>query len=92
VFNTDNLEAHNIMMENGGLSNMQALITVDYASRFSHPAKDISETGAFYLGVVGRKDLLDLIDTGDTLTVVSDQTRGLAYDLVKPIVAEKNRP
>ena len=86
---TDNLEAHNIIMGNDGLSNMRALITVDYASRFSHPAKVVSETGAFYLGIVGRKDLLDSIDTGDTLSVVSDQTRGLVYDLAKPVKEQR---
>lgn len=86
---TDNLEAHGIIMGNGGLSNMRALVTVDYASRFSHPAKVVSETGAFYLGVVGRKDLLDLIDTGDILSVASDQTKGLVYDLTKPVVEQR---
>lgn len=82
----DNLEAHQIIMEDGGLSNLRALVTVNYASRFSHPAKVISETGAFYLGVLGRKDLLNLVSTGDTITVVSDQSKGLVYDLVKPVV------
>lgn len=86
---TDNMEAHKIIMEGGGLSNMQALITVGYASRFSHPAKVVSETGAFYLGVLGRKDLLDQIDTGDTLTVLSNQERGIAFDLVKPVVEQQ---
>lgn len=86
---TDNLEAHNIIMGNDGLSNMRALVTVDYASRFSHPAKVVSETGAFYLGIVGRKDLLDSIDTGDILSVASDQTRGLVYDLAKPVKEQR---
>jgi hypothetical protein len=82
----DNLEAHELLMQDGGLSNLRALVTVDYASRFSHPAKVVSETGAFYLGVVGRSDLLEVIETGDTLTVASDQLRGVVYDLVKPEV------
>lgn len=86
----DNLEAHEIIMKDSGLSNLRVLVTVDYASRFSHPAKVISETGAFYLGVVGRKDLLDSIDTGDSLTIASNQTRGLAYDLVKPTVEQRS--
>lgn len=85
----DNLEAHEIIMKNGGLSNLRALITVSFASRFSHPAKVISETGAFYLGVFGRKDLLNLVNTGDTITVVSDQSRGLVYDLVKPVIEQQ---
>ncbi len=79
----DNLERHQRLMENEGLSNLRALVTVDYASRFSHPIKVVSETGAFYLGVLGRKDLLELIDTGDTITIASDQSRGLIYDLTK---------
>lgn len=80
----DNLEAHEILMQDNGLSNLQALVTVNYASRFSHPAKIISETGAFYMGVVGRSDLLDVLETGDTVTVVSDQLRGVVFGLVKP--------
>lgn len=85
----DNLEAHEIIMPDGGLSNLRALITVDYASRFSHPAKVISETGVFYLGIFGRKDLLDLVETGDTITVMGDQSRGLVYDLTKPTIEQQ---
>jgi len=85
----DNLEAHEIILKDEGLSNLRALVTVDYASRFSHPAKAISETGAFYLGVLGKKGVLDLIDTGDTLTVASDQLRGVAYGLTKPVVEQR---
>ena len=82
----DNLEAHEMIMEGGGLSNLSALVTVDHASRFSHPVKVVSETGAFYLGSLGRKDILDSVDTGDILSVSADQSRGLIYDLIKPEV------
>ncbi len=82
----DNLEAHEIILKDGGLSNLSALVTVDYASRFSHPVKVFSETGAFYLGSLGRKDMLDSLDTGDTISVSADQSRGLIYDLIKPEV------
>ena len=41
--------------------------------------------GIFYLGILGRKDLLDAIETGDTISVASDQTTGVIYDLEKPI-------
>jgi len=85
----DNLEACETLMRNLRLSNLKALITVNYASRFSHPIKVISETGAFYLGVLGRKDLLDSIETEDTLTVISNQSKGLVFDLTKPIVEQK---
>jgi len=86
---TDNLEAHEIIMKDGGLSNLRVLVTVDYASRFSHPAKVISETGAFYLGVLGKKRLLDLTETGDTLAVACNQSKGLVYDLTKPVVEQR---
>ena len=82
----DNLEAHDIIMKDGGLSNLSALVTVDYASRFSHPVKVVSETGAFYLGSLGRKDILDSVNTGDTISITADQSRGLVYDLIKPSV------
>lgn len=82
---TDTLEAHTILMSQDALSHMQALVTVNYASRFSHPMSVISETGVFYLGAVGRLDVLDRIHTGDTVSVVSDQTCGLVYNLVQPV-------
>jgi len=80
----ENLKGHEAMLENNGLSNMRALVTVDYASRFSHPIKVVSETGAFYLGVLGRRDILRTVITGDTLTVTADQSSGLIYDHVVP--------
>ncbi len=41
------------------------------------------------MGVLGRKDLLDLVETGDTVTVASDQSRGLVYDLIKPVIEQQ---
>ncbi len=82
----DNLEAHEIMMQDRGLKNVKALVMVDFASRFSHPIKIVSETGAFYLGAFGKKDLLDTIDTGDTISVTSNQSKGVVFDLTKPKV------
>jgi hypothetical protein len=86
---TDNLEGHNILMMNDGLSNLRALVTVDYASRFSHPINIVSETGAFYMGAVGRKDLLARIETGDNISAACDQSRGVVYDLNKPEIELK---
>lgn len=85
----DSLEDYNAMVKINGLNNMRVLVTLNYASRFSHPAKVISETGAFYLGVVGRTDILDQINTGDTISVVSDQRIGILYNLVKPDIVHE---
>ena len=85
----DCLEEHKDIMSDEKLTNMRVLVTVGYASRFSHPLKVVSETGAFYLGALGRTDLLDTVSTGDTISVVSDQSEGFVYDWVK---AEPDRP
>jgi len=85
----DNLEAHELILKDVGLSNLKAVATVNYASRFSHPIAVVSETGAFYLGVTERMDLLDTIETGDTISMVSDQSQGLIYGLTKPVVEQR---
>jgi len=79
----DTIEDHKQIIRED-LSNLKALVTVNYASRFSHPIKIVSEMGVFYLGALGKKDLLDLVETGDTITVVADQSKGLVYGLTKP--------
>jgi len=82
----DTLEVHQNIMGEGNLTNMKALVTVNYASRFSHPIKVVSETGAFYIGTRGRDDVMDLVETGDTISVASNQLIGVMYDHSKPVV------
>lgn len=81
---TENMGEHESLL-NLKLNNMKVLVTVDYASRFSHPSKVISELGIFYIGVLGRKDLLGSINTGDEISIASDQSKGIIYDLQKKV-------
>ncbi len=88
---TDTLEAHRSLIgeldsvgEN--LTNLKSLVTVDQATRFSHTNTVVAETGAFYVGTRGRKDVMDLIETGDTISVACNQSRGIVYDLTKPVI------
>jgi hypothetical protein len=86
---TDTIENHMELLRED-LQNLKALVSVNFASKFSHPIKIVSEMGIFYLGILGKKDLLDTLITGDTLSVASDQSRGIIYDLVKqPIELQK---
>jgi hypothetical protein len=80
VLIADDLSNHAEIMAGGKLTNLRAVATVGYASRF-YPVKIVSETGAFYIGIQGKEQWLYRIKTGDTLSVVSDQTRGVVYDL-----------
>ena len=67
------------------LSNMKALITTDYASRFSHPIRVVTETGAFYLG--GEAKELGLVDVlgnrEDAINLLKNMTGLREAELVK---------
>jgi hypothetical protein len=86
----DTLQGHNQILALD-LQNLRTLVTVNYASRFSHPLKVVSEMGIFYLGILGRKDLLDLIVTGDRISIASNQSTGIVYDLEKKKISESER-
>ncbi len=62
------------------VNNAKAVVTLEYASRYSHPASLIAETGAFYLGTVGKGALFYDIKPGDNIKVIADQMNGYVYD------------
>ncbi|NTV23054.1 MAG: hypothetical protein HGA85_01600 [Nanoarchaeota archaeon] len=76
---SDTLFAHEHIIGKG-LKNLKAVITVNYASRFSHPAAVVSETGAFYLGARNQIGLLGVVETGDTISVAADQFSGILFN------------
>ncbi len=78
---TESLQGHRVLTE--GLSNVRVIITADYASRFSHPVKVATEKNAFYLGAYGMNHVLSQMETGDIISVISDQSQGLIYNLQK---------